>query len=81
MTPNLQAGQLVSERNQLALPFQVMFGQTPAQLAYYGLAPSLVGVYQFNVVVPNVPDSDLVPLTFNLGKVLGTQQLYIAVHQ
>ncbi len=81
VTPNLQAGQLVSERNQLALPFQVMFGQTPAQLAYYGLAPSLVGVYQFNVVVPNVPDSDLVPLTFNLGKVLGTQQLYIAVHQ
>jgi uncharacterized protein (TIGR03437 family) len=45
------------------------------------LAPNLVGLYQFNVVVPAVPDSDLVPLSFNLGKSTGTQQLYIAVHQ
>jgi len=50
-------------------------------LQYYGLAPDLVGVYQFNAMVPNVPDSDLVPLSFNLGKSAGTQQLYIAVHQ
>jgi uncharacterized protein (TIGR03437 family) len=36
-------------------------------------------LYQFNVVVPDVPASDLVPLTFTLGGNPGTQTLYIAV--
>jgi len=40
-----------------------------------------VGLYQFDVVVPAVPDSDLVPLTFNLGGTAGLQTLYTAVHQ
>ena len=38
-----------------------------------------VGLYQFNVVVPNVSDSDAVPLTFNLGGVQGSQTLYTTV--
>ena len=63
------------------MPLQILFGQTPAQAAYFGLAPSFVGLYQFNVVVPAVADNDLVPLTFNLGGVPGTQKLYTAVHQ
>jgi uncharacterized protein (TIGR03437 family) len=50
-------------------------------LTYFGLAPGFVGLYQFDVVVPAVPDNDLVPLTFNLGGVAGTQTLYIAVHE
>jgi uncharacterized protein (TIGR03437 family) len=60
---------------------QILFGQTPAQTPYFGLAPNFVGLYQFNVVVPAVPDNDLVPLTFNLSGVAGTQTLYIAVRQ
>jgi uncharacterized protein (TIGR03437 family) len=44
------------------------------------LAPGLVGLHQFNVVVPNVPASDTVPLTFSrLGGVNGTQTIYIAI--
>jgi uncharacterized protein (TIGR03437 family) len=74
-------GQLESPPDQLATPFEMLFGPTPAQLSYDGLAPDLVGVYQFNVVVPAVADSDLVPLTFNLGGVPGTQILFTAVHQ
>jgi uncharacterized protein (TIGR03437 family) len=50
-------------------------------LAYYGLSPGLVGVYQFDVVVPAIPDNDLVPVTFKLGGVAGTQVLYTAVKQ
>jgi uncharacterized protein (TIGR03437 family) len=75
VSPSVTAGQIVTQQNQLTLPFQVLFGQTPAQLSYYGLAPNVVGLYQFNMVVPQVP------LTFNLGKTPGTQQLYIAVQQ
>jgi len=81
VTPSAAAGQVVTQQNQLTLPFQVMFGQTPAQLTYYGLAPTMVGLYQFDVVVPSVPTSDAVALTFNLGKVAGSQTLYIAVSQ
>jgi uncharacterized protein (TIGR03437 family) len=69
----------------LTLPIQFTFGGTGAAApAYDGLAPNLVGLYQFNVVVPSVPNSDLVPLTFTLGSganaVTGTQTLYTAVH-
>jgi len=70
----------VTQPNQLTSPFQILFGETPAQSTYSGLAPTLVGLYQFDVVVPQVPESDLVPVTFNLGKASGTQQLYTAVH-
>ena len=81
VTPNIPAGEIVTEDNQLSLPFQMTFGQTPAQLKYDGLAPNYVGLYQFDVVVPSVPDNDLVPLTFNLGGTVGTQKLFAAVHQ
>jgi uncharacterized protein (TIGR03437 family) len=81
VTPSFAAGQIVTANNQLAQSFQLLFGQTPAQLPYDGLAPNYVGLYQFDVVVPPVPDSDLVPLTFNLGGAAGTQTLYTAVHQ
>jgi uncharacterized protein (TIGR03437 family) len=40
-----------------------------------------VGLYQFNVTVPAVANSDLVPLTFTLGGEGGTQTLFTAVQQ
>ena len=81
VTPNIPAGQIVTETNQLSASLTISFGQTPATLLYSGLAPSLVGVYQFNVMVPAVANSDLVPLTFELGGVPGTQTLFTVVHQ
>jgi uncharacterized protein (TIGR03437 family) len=81
VTPNIPAGQIATQSNQLLMPLQVLFGQTPAQTPYFGLTPGFVGLYQFNVVVPAVPNNDLVPLTFNLGGVAGTQTLFIAVRQ
>ncbi|MEO7145401.1 MAG: choice-of-anchor V domain-containing protein [Bryobacteraceae bacterium] len=83
VTPDIPAGQIVQPAppNSLAQPIQIMFGTTPATLSYKGLAPGYVGLYQFNVVVPAVPDNNLVPLTFNLGGVAGTQTLFTAVHR
>jgi uncharacterized protein (TIGR03437 family) len=48
-------------------------------MPYAGLAPGAVGLYQFNVVVPNVPSSDTTLLTFTLGGIPGAQNLYIAI--
>jgi uncharacterized protein (TIGR03437 family) len=81
VTPNIPAGEIVTEANQLSAPFEILFGKTSAQLPYFGLAPSFVGLYQFNVTVPSVANNDLVPLTFNLGGVAGGQTLFTAVQQ
>jgi len=37
----------------LAARLEVRFGATPAVVSYSGPAPGLVGIYQFNVVVPD----------------------------
>jgi uncharacterized protein (TIGR03437 family) len=81
VTPNIPAGEIATETNQLSASFQILFGKTSAKLPYYGLAPNFVGLYQFNVTVPAVADNDLVPLTFNLGGEAGTQTLFTAVQQ
>jgi uncharacterized protein (TIGR03437 family) len=77
--PDIPAGRIVQQSNTLALPLQVLFGQAQASIASKGLVLNLIGLYQFNVVVPNVAASDAVPLSFTLGGVSGTQTLYIAV--
>ena len=79
VTPNTPAGQVVQQTNTLAAQLHFLLGQTEAMVSYDGLAPNAVGLYQFNVTVPNVAASDTVPLTFTLGGVAGTQTLYIAV--
>ncbi len=79
VTPNTPAGQIASGQTKLASSLQIFFGGTLATLSYQGLAPGFVGLYQFDVVVPNVAANSLVPLTFTLGGVPGVQTLYTAV--
>ena len=81
VAPPIPAGEIDTQTNQLSNSLQVLFGTTPAQLPYFGLAPGFVGLYQFNVVVPVLADSDLEPLTLDLGTVAGPQTLFTAVHQ
>lgn len=81
VNPAVPAGTIVNQMTSLATPLQITFGNTPAGLAYSGLAPGFTGLYQFNVVVPSVPDSDAVPISLSLGGVPASQTLYIAVHR
>jgi uncharacterized protein (TIGR03437 family) len=83
VTPNTPAGEIAVGETQLVSSFEILFGQTRAEspLPYFGLSPGSVGVYQFNVTVPAVASGNLVPLTFNLGGVAGTQKLFTAVQQ
>ncbi len=67
--------------NQLALPFTISFaGVAAPTAAYSGLAPGFTGLYQFNILIPQVSNSDFVPVTFTLGGTAGSQTLYTAVH-
>ncbi len=79
VSPAAQDGQIVSQSSTLATPLQVSIGGQPAQVTYQGLVQGDVGLYQFNVVVPQVPAGDKVPLTFTLGGTPGTQTLYVAI--
>ena len=54
-------------------------GGTQASVTYAGLAPNFVGLYQFNVTVPQVAAGDAVPLTFTLNGADVPQRLVIAV--
>jgi len=82
VVPTTPAGDIAPASTRFFESLQFWFGQTAAQqVPYAGLAPGSVGLYQFNIVVPQVSDSDLVPLTFDLGGVHGTQTIYTAVHR
>jgi uncharacterized protein (TIGR03437 family) len=79
VTPDIPAGQTVTQANQLKATFQASFAGTPATVAFSGLTGGFLGLYQFNVVVPSVAASDSVPFTYSLGGVPGPQNLVIAV--
>jgi uncharacterized protein (TIGR03437 family) len=79
VTPDSPAGQIVTQSNQLKATFQAFFAGTQASVAFSGLTGGFLGLYQFNVVVPNVAASDSVPFTYSLGGVSGPQKLVIAV--
>lgn len=85
--PGVLPGQVAPAYTTLTQPIQFNFAGIPAGISPYsydGLSPGSFGLYQFNVMVPSVANSDLVPLTFTLGSganaVNGTQTLYTAVH-
>jgi uncharacterized protein (TIGR03437 family) len=77
--PNINAGTIVTEQNQLSTPIQFLFGNTAVTPGYFGLAPYFTGLYQFNVVVPSLPANGALALSFNLGAATSAQTLYIAV--
>ncbi|HUB81751.1 MAG TPA: hypothetical protein VMB03_23290 [Bryobacteraceae bacterium] len=79
VTPSIPAGQIVTQSNNLAGTFQIYFNGTPATVSFAGLTGGYLGLYQFNVVVPNVAASDTVPVTFSLNGVPGTQTMVIAI--
>jgi uncharacterized protein (TIGR03437 family) len=79
VSPDVPAGQVTPGENMLRAPVQFFFGGVPASLEYRGLAPGSVGLYQFNIVVPNAASGDAVPLTFQLDGVDGAQTVYTAI--
>jgi uncharacterized protein (TIGR03437 family) len=77
--PNTPAGEIVESTNKLTSTLDIFFAGKAASLQHSGLAPGALGLYQFNVVVPDVAAGDIVPLTFTLGGAAAGQTLYIAV--
>ncbi len=81
VSPVTPPGQIATGLTQLTNSLQVKIGGTAADVPYAGMAPTLVGVYQFNVVVPNIPANTFAPVVFTVNAVPIAQQLYVAVSQ
>jgi uncharacterized protein (TIGR03437 family) len=79
VTPDTPAGQIVQQADALQSAFKVFFAGTPATVSYAGLVVGYLGLYQFNVVVPQVAAGNTVPITFTLGGASGPQNLVIAI--
>jgi uncharacterized protein (TIGR03437 family) len=79
VTPDVPAGQISQGATRLVQQLRVFFRDREATITYAGLAPNTVGLYQFNVVVPDVPGGEAVPLTFRVGELQGSQTLVLPV--
>jgi uncharacterized protein (TIGR03437 family) len=80
-TPAIAPGSIVTVSNKLADPLTITVGgvELPAtSILYDGLSPGYVGLYQFNLIVPNVPDGDQ-PVTFKVGSATVQQTLFLSV--
>jgi uncharacterized protein (TIGR03437 family) len=78
VSPNINAGVIVGQANNLS-GLQVFIGGQQASVQFAGLVQGFLGLYQFNVVVPNVPANDATPLTFMLNGAQGSQSLILAI--
>jgi uncharacterized protein (TIGR03437 family) len=78
VSPNLNAGTLVEQSNQLS-SFQAAFAGIHATVQFAGLVQTYTGLYQFNIVVPNVPANDATPFTFTINGTAGTQSLLLPI--
>ena len=57
-SPATQAGVVAAQNSALALPFELKIGGATAQVPFAGIVAGTIGLYQFNVVVPDVPAGD-----------------------
>lgn len=73
------AGQIAQGQTSISVPVEFEIGGLRAQTSYAGLAPNLVGVYQFNVVVPSGTPSGDQPLRVTVDGQPISQSLVIPV--
>ncbi len=72
-------GDIAQGTSRVLAPVQLKFGGVTAQVSYAGLTPGLVGLYQFNVVVPaDAPSGDVALEVTQAGKAIA-QKLFIPV--
>jgi uncharacterized protein (TIGR03437 family) len=78
-TASVAPGTIATALNSLANTFTVLFGTAPdPKPVYAGLGPGFVGLYQFDLTVPKLPDGDYT-MSFQIGSVKAAQALLFTV--
>jgi uncharacterized protein (TIGR03437 family) len=73
------AASLDALRQTLTQPV-VLVGGLNAQVQFSGLSPQFVGVNQLNIVIPNVPAGNNVPIQIQVGGITSPNNITIAVN-
>ncbi|MFN0101094.1 MAG: IPT/TIG domain-containing protein [Bryobacteraceae bacterium] len=79
-TPVTQAGVIAAQASPVALPIELRIGGVPANITFAGVVSNTIGLYQINVVVPNVASGDQ-PVELTVDGVKNNQNLTIIVGQ
>ncbi|HEX5230393.1 MAG TPA: kelch repeat-containing protein [Bryobacteraceae bacterium] len=79
VTPEIDAGEIATVASKITASLDMTFAGKSGQIVYAGLAPNYVGLYQFNVEVPDVSENALTPFAFSLNGAAGAQTLFIAI--
>jgi uncharacterized protein (TIGR03437 family) len=80
VSPSTPAGSIATTASSVTNAVTVQIGSTPATVQYAGLAPGFVGLYQFNVQVPNISAGDW-PLVVSVNGTAVSQNLYMTTGQ
>lgn len=75
--PAKPAGQVVTGTSTVP-GLQIRIGDQPVTFEYGGLAPNFVGLYQFNLVVPNLAAGDY-PIVMTVGSISTQSNLFFTV--
>ena len=78
LTPAIPAGQIATAANPLAAAVTVTIGGVNATVDYAGSSVGSVGLYQFNITVPNVAAGNQ-PVVVTLGGTAVNQSLLLTV--
>jgi uncharacterized protein (TIGR03437 family) len=80
VNPAVQSGHnsLDQLRFTVVMP-TVLIGNTPATVQFSGLAPSFPGIYQLNIVVPQVATNNALPLQIQMNGITSPPSAMIAV--
>jgi len=78
VSPPVAAGTIATGLTAIQPAPVVRVGGTSAELKYTGLTPGLIGLYQFNVVIPPLAPGDY-PLTIDVAGVPANTGLFLTV--
>lgn len=77
-TPATTAGVPAAQNSRLALPFTLRIGGRLATVPFAGALAGAIGLYQFNIVVPDLPPGDH-PIELTLDGLSNQQDLILSV--
>lgn len=78
--PPTFAGVVAAQGSPLSSPFTLRIGGVTAQVTFAGAVSGAIGLYQFNLIVPNVPAGDQ-PIDLTVDGVANGQNLSIVIGQ
>ncbi len=79
-SPPTQAGTVAAQASALSSPFRLRIGGQTANVTFAGMVGGTIGLYQFNIVVPNVAAGDQ-PIDLEIDGVPNAQNLVLTVGQ